>query len=288
VKKPDWRSRKMAKKEHGKPPRPPAKETAQSLSPDRPKEQHVRDYILLAIGALAEYWAVTRGASSLAYLAAFFFSLAFYDYSRSRLTSYKRIVRWGAPAVATALIVTGTFLMISRRTVNRPAPAAQVAAVSTPSSAPVTLESLFKSDFPNLMKITKTAEPTTFENGDSVVVTSQEYADFAARSSFLGHYIPATPLTFRVCVRLANSSYILLDSINKGMGIQTFDASGTTLKDLKFSGRVFIYHEWPLTLRQKSTLVDYYASKHLAVEFRGIDYLQNEEMARKLQAQQGK
>jgi hypothetical protein len=34
--------------------------------------------------------------------------------------------------------------------------------------------------------------------------------------------------------------------------------------------------------------VDYYASKHLAVEFRGIDYLQNEEMARKLQAQQGK
>jgi hypothetical protein len=116
---------------------------------------------------------------------------------------------------------------------------------------PLTLESLFKSDFPNLMKLTITADPTVFENGEAVTVTSQEYVDFAARSSFIGYYIPATDLTFRVCVRLANSSRSLIDGLAKRMDIKTFDASGTTLKDLTFSGRVFIYHTMPLTLKQK-------------------------------------
>jgi hypothetical protein len=150
--------------------------------------------------------------------------------------------------------------------------------------APLTLESLFKSDFPNVMKFTISADPTVFDDGERVTVTSQEYADFPARSSFIGYYIPYTPLTFRVCARLANSSKELLGAFTKRISMQTFDASATKLTDLTFSGRDFIYHEWPLTLQQKSTLVDYYTSKHLAVEFRGIDYLRDQTLSRNQKA----
>jgi hypothetical protein len=152
----------------------------------------------------------------------------------------------------------------------------------------LTLESLFKGDFPSLFKYSMVADPIVFEDGERVTVTSQEYGDFSAKSSFVGFYVPPTLKTFRVCVRLANSTQHFVNEINKRMSMQMFDTSGTKLKDLTFSGRVFIYHEEPLTLKQKSTLVDYYQSKNLAVEFRGLDYLQAVAIDRKLKTQQGK
>jgi hypothetical protein len=51
-------------------------------------------------------------------------------------------------------------------------------------------------------------------------------------------------------------------------------ASGmTSIKDLTFSGRVFIYHEWPLTNKQTADIVEAYSAKNLDVQLRGIDYL---------------
>jgi hypothetical protein len=153
---------------------------------------------------------------------------------------------------------------------------------------PITLESLFKSDFPNVMKLTRDTDPVVFESGERVVVVAQEYMDFPSKSSFVGYYVPPTPLTFRTCIRLANSVNILLDHFKYNYPTQTFDPGGdiTSLDDLRFSGRVFVYHMWPMTLRQKAALVDYFKSKNLAVEFRSMDYLQQQVIAR--QAQQAK
>jgi hypothetical protein len=150
---------------------------------------------------------------------------------------------------------------------------------------PITLESLFKSDFPNVMKLTTNTDPIVFENGARVAVVAQEYMDFPSRSSFVGYYIPPTSLTFRTCVRLANSVNVLLDHFKHTYPMQTFDQGGdiTSLDDIQFSGRVFIYHMWPMTLTQKATLVDYFKSKDLAVEFRSMDYLQQQVIARKAQ-----
>jgi|ERR1700733_3281221 len=180
-------------------------------------------------------------------------------------------------AIVGSIVVVALTFGLDRITI----PSKSALILKTSAPAP-TLESLFKSDFPNTNRFTINAEPTVFEDGESVVVTSQEYADFPARSSFIGYYIPSTPLTFRVCVRVANSPRELLNTLAKKISMQTNDASATKLTDLSFSGRVFIYHEWPLTLRQKSRLVDYYESKHLAVEFRGPEYLRDQTLVNKL------
>lgn len=161
---------------------------------------------------------------------------------------------------------------------------------SVPVAAPLTLESLFDTDFPDNFKY-KITGTVKFEDGTIVAVKSQEYADFLAGSSFVGFYIPSTPLTFRACVRIGNSVPETLEKIQKSISQDTSYDGGdtiTSLNKLSFSGRVFIYDEYSLTLKQKATLVDYYDSKHLAVQFRGIDYLQGMAMARRLQAQQGK
>lgn len=150
----------------------------------------------------------------------------------------------------------------------------------------ITLESLFKTDFPNVMKLTTNTDPVIFEDGERVTVVAQEYLDFPSRSSFVGYYVPPTPLTFRVCVRLANSVNVMLDHFKHNYPMQTFDPGGdiTSLEELQFSGRVFVYHMWPMTLQQKADLVIYFKSKDLAVEFRSIDYLQQQVIARQQQA----
>jgi hypothetical protein len=211
---------------------------------------------------------------------------------RAGITALLRLLSAMGAIAVSVLMITITGL---RKPENEPWSNLQelwkhkVVAQALPPEAPLTLESLFRADFPNLMKFTISADPVVFENGESVNgVVSQEYADFPARSCFIGYYIPASDLTFRVCVRLANSSRSLIDELTKRMDVQTFDASGTSLKDLTFSGRVYIYHQIPLTLKQKSVLVDYYSSQHLAVDFRGIEYLQDVARERKLKAQQGK
>ena len=43
--------------------------------------------------------------------------------------------------------------------------------------------------------------------------------------------------------------------------------------DLKFSGRIFIYHEYPLLEAKKREIFDLYKARGLSVQFRGTDYL---------------
>jgi hypothetical protein len=156
---------------------------------------------------------------------------------------------------------------------------------SPPAPAvPLTLETLFNTDFPNLVKY-KLPGDTKFEDGQQINVQAQEYADFAGRSKFVGFYVPESPLAFRVCVRLGNSVPRTLNEIESRVAMSASLDAGetmTSLKQLVFSGRVFIYHEAMLTLKQKSALVDYYKQANLDVQFRGLAYLQSELMARKL------
>jgi hypothetical protein len=173
---------------------------------------------------------------------------------------------------------------------RRPSRAHSTISASPPApKEPLTLKSLFLTDFPNLYKFTlKDGTSVNFENNQRVTIVSQAYADFGARSLFVGYYIPATPLTFRVCVRIGNpgSTQSLVDALNRHFTMQMYDDSLTSFKDLTLTGRVLIYHEEPLTLKQKATLVDYYKSRNQAVQFFGIEYLQNQAMARRLKQQQ--
>ena len=169
-------------------------------------------------------------------------------------------------------------------------PKKEVPALVTPVPSPepqLTLETLFKTDFPNVVKTTITPDPTRFEDGRTITIISQAYEDFASKSLFVGYYIPYTDLTFRECVRIGNkkSAQSLIEAVNKRLSLSLTDDANTSIKDLTFTGRVYIYHEWPLTLQQKAKLVDYYKENGLSVQFFGIDYLKQQILNRKLLGQ---
>lgn len=150
----------------------------------------------------------------------------------------------------------------------------------------ITLEELFKSDFPNVHKLTSTLDPTVFEDGERVVVTMQLYADFPAKIDYMGYYIPVTVKTPRVCIRLANSIKQNQQSLMKHVEAEMlFPSTPVSLKDLVFSGRVFIYHEYPMTIAEKAEIIQYFKSQGLSVEFLGIEYLQSEILKRRVQKQ---
>lgn len=53
----------------------------------------------------------------------------------------------------------------------------------------------------------------------------------------------------------------------------------TTLKELVFSGRVFLYHEGFLSIPQKADLIRVYKAKNYDVQFRGPEYLGDQVVA---------
>jgi hypothetical protein len=153
----------------------------------------------------------------------------------------------------------------------------------------ITLESLFIDDFPNLFKF-RTDGELVFESGEKLKIESQEYVDYAARSSFVRFYIPNTPLTFRASARIGNSVPSFLKSIASRLNAETISSGGTdtSFRNLTFTRRVFLYHDWPLTLKEKATLEDYFNTHDLDVEFRGLDYLSDVKRTRRLKELQGK
>ncbi len=149
----------------------------------------------------------------------------------------------------------------------------------------VTMESLFRTDFSNVIKVTQACDTLTVKNGERIPILCQEYADFQARTSYVGFYIPSTTRTECAAAAVADTVMPFLEGLRKTRKLQTFDSSGTSLDDLTFSGRVFIYYEWPLTLQQQARLVAYFKTRHMAVDLRGPDYFQSVIIDRKLKAQ---
>ena len=120
----------------------------------------------------------------------------------------------------------------------------------------------------SLKFVSKDKEPINFE--------VQIYADFDAQSIFLGFYIPQSPHTYTLC------EYLSKDYKNILAGLQTkqFEMESLSpgdrpveLKDLKFSGRIFVYHEYPLFASQIDQLIALYKSNNLSPQFRGVDYV---------------
>jgi hypothetical protein len=62
--------------------------------------------------------------------------------------------------------------------------------------------------------------------------------------------------------------------VEKSISVQSgYLQNLTDLRDLTFSGRVFLYHEDNFSLRQLADLVDIYKSHGMALDFRGPGYL---------------
>ena len=138
----------------------------------------------------------------------------------------------------------------------------------------LTLLDLFERDnFSSLLKSSRDRKLES-KDGNKVTIKTQVYLDFQSQTKFLGFYIPSDLKTFEICQSilgiyedvLRHNSNMLVES--KSLGEQPINSS-----ELKFSGRIFIYHEYPLLYQQQIELHQLFKAHGLGVQFRGSDYL---------------
>jgi len=151
--------------------------------------------------------------------------------------------------------------------------------------ARLTLELLFTNDFPNTMKATTPTPFVTFNwknDGSSTAIKAQSYWDVGARAQFVGFFIPSSSHTYEICRALSEDINRFLKQMSKvNISVRTPDQS-QLLNEIKFTGRVFLYHESDMTIKERAAIIDYYKAKQLDVEFMGSQYLLN------MQIQQGR
>lgn len=152
-----------------------------------------------------------------------------------------------------------------------------VSAKDTYSQEVPSLKKLFAEDFPTFMhsdaerKIgIKTGASESF-----IMILEKEYENFEAKSKFLGYYIPLSPHSYEICEYLPD----LYKETMRDFGMhetqvgRVTELTMTSSKDLVFSGRVYVYHEYNFSLQQLASLERLYESKGLSVLFRGPSYL---------------
>jgi len=143
-------------------------------------------------------------------------------------------------------------------------------------SKPITLRALFDSDFPNTHRVGSVLQVKESANEPQYEIPFRVCVDFEARSQFLMFYIGRIVRTRMVCFSIANSYKDTIRIANRMVGIHSMlpsDTAETQLKDVVFSGRIFIYHEYPMTLREMAELEDLFKQQGAAVQFRGPTYL---------------
>jgi hypothetical protein len=110
-----------------------------------------------------------------------------------------------------------------------------------------------------------------------VEVETRLHMDFDARAEFLLFYIPSTDATYSICEHIARELYKkALDQLKNGILMEAKSlpsARGVNISELKFTGGVFIYHEYPLFESNKDTLIPLFKTNGLSPEFRGSDYV---------------
>jgi hypothetical protein len=137
-----------------------------------------------------------------------------------------------------------------------------------------TLIDFFKNDFNNLLRVTQDAILST-EPNEQTIIKSQGYLDFESQTIFIGFYIPNTTHTYAICVALASNYDRALEQLRKTAMVE-FSHPGmqpVNSSELRFSGRVFLYHEYPLLEEQKRELFSLYKAKGLSPQFRDWKYV---------------
>lgn len=132
---------------------------------------------------------------------------------------------------------------------------------------------LFKTDFAENGGLTDVGMDLQVGT-ETVHVGRRLITDFNSKSEFAAFYVPATEHEAAVCMALADIAKPFVANFASKLDITSGDSENvTSIHDLAFSGRVFIYHEWPLTNLEKAEIIQKFARNGLDVQFRGIEYL---------------
>jgi hypothetical protein len=140
------------------------------------------------------------------------------------------------------------------------------------------LEKLFKTEFPTLFRSYAGRNLGIKKKGDEKMVTigEQLYLDFPGKSKFLGYYIPMLLDSYDVCAFMADEYRSTINDFESNASLSAghvAEYSSTSQKELVFTGRVYIYHEFSFSHQQLADLEKLYRSKGLSVVFRGPAYL---------------
>jgi hypothetical protein len=149
------------------------------------------------------------------------------------------------------------------------------------STEQLTLHYLYKHDFDDTLRLTHPFSLKEAATGKVVNFDAQLYEDFPARSKFLAVYFPHTSPdeTYKDAALFAEFYQGFLKNLPESSSAFVGEEMMLS-KDLKFSDRVFIYHEDFLTLEQRASLETLYRSKGLSAQFRGFSYLSGKLLAR--------
>ncbi len=151
-----------------------------------------------------------------------------------------------------------------------------------PPVKPPSLKDLFETDWSDLTayySITTLGMIADGKPTEDVTLAWRLNGDFGAKSKFLAvwldHKLP--PLTaLNVCVWIANNYEDFINTTNAEVDIcgqWPTDSSATHLRDMVFSGRIFVYYgHFDLSQEQKGSLEVLFKQKGLSIQFRTMDY----------------
>jgi hypothetical protein len=191
--------------------------------------------------------------------------------------------------IAGVLVLTGECVRWARGRHMRAEPppsSTQAPTAKTPEKPPTMLD-LFLGDFPSTVRTSDNEDAFTIRFNDGAVtrIKRRVYMDFDAKTKFIGFYVrasvpPAADLsgdkTMKACIGLVENGAVqkTFDDFGKNVGVLGGQGDQmTNMKDLVFSGRVFLYHDDFLSITQRAEIIKAYERKHMDVNFRGPDYL---------------
>lgn len=156
-------------------------------------------------------------------------------------------------------------------------PADEPNAISPTPKKP-SLEKLFRSDFSNLLRAYSDRNlGIKNKNGEKTLkIGEQLYLDFPGKSKFLGYYIPLLPESYDICEFMADEYLTSIRDFESKTSVSAghvAEYSSTSQKELVFTGRIYIYHEFSFSHQQLADLEKLYKSKGVSVVFRGPAYL---------------
>jgi hypothetical protein len=207
---------------------------------------------------------------------------------QQRLATLNLLPKWpwyvwviGMLMIALVALLEGTFRAHGARTQdNKHKPELHKGHLHTPlpasTEAEPTLVSLMDTSFPNLNKLW--GKPMlTFEDGATLQLTSALYFDlFTSGAKFLGFHVPSSPRTLEACSAIAAHATELGDALGDG-GLKVIcrapGENPQTISDLRYSGKVYLYHDDALTHKQMADVEGMFKTQQLSVVLRGPDFL---------------
>lgn len=144
-----------------------------------------------------------------------------------------------------------------------------------------TLHEYFKTDFSNYLALNRKIGIRIFLNPSNPEDNDYElefrlHCDFESLTKFISVYLPSStfPNGSHICKVIGEKINEISNSFSERVIVtgSRYDDRKTEINELKFTGRLYIYHAVYLTEKEKDELRIFYKQKNINPRFRGSNY----------------